>query len=188
MNSRMTKDEVVEKLGFAERRLRELLTLNDGHFAGADQAERQQLLQEFFFHLVGATEVLAQLVNEVRGLNIPYEYVDVSKVAGKLQAGDPIKPTLASLHVNTRGAQLTSDPYSDEGYIFRILIYRHHVTHRRRKPFHFRVGSTPSASLLLDPRDPEGPHPGPSEKSVQDELRYMFDLIEARCGEIMSSL
>ena len=70
MSTPLKPEDVRERLSFAEKRLKELFALNGGNLAGADGSERQQLLQEFFFHLVGATEVLAQFVNEVRSLGI----------------------------------------------------------------------------------------------------------------------
>lgn len=136
----MTKDDVEEKLRFADRRLSDLLSLNGGNLSGADGSERQQLVQESFLHLVGATEVLAQLVTEKRGLGIDIECVTVHNVSEKLSSADPIKSTMASLHVRTRGQPLPTDPYTDDGYIFRMPNYRHQVTHRRRNPFLFRMG------------------------------------------------
>lgn len=185
MTTPMTKDDVEERLQFAGRRLSELLSLNGGNLPGADGSERQQLVQEFFFHLVGATEVLAQLVNEKCGLGIDTEYVTVHSVSEKLPSTDSIKSKMASLHVRTRGQPLPAGPYGDDGYIFRILNYRHQVTHRRRNPFLFRKGSLPTASLLLDPRDA---NLGPSTKSAQDEMQYMFKFIQIRCNQVLASL
>jgi uncharacterized protein len=62
----MNKEEIRTRIRFAEKRLQELLSLNDGNLPGANASERQQLTQEFFFHLVGATEEVAQLVNQTR--------------------------------------------------------------------------------------------------------------------------
>ena len=183
----MKAEDVRERLSFAEKRLKELLTLNGGNLPGADGSERQQLLQEFFFHLVGATEVLAQLVNEKRGLGIDPERVMIRSVVGKLLSADPVRPQLSSLHIRTQGQPLPSNPYSDEGYIFRILNYRHQVTHRRRNPFLFRVGSSPPASFFLDPR---GPHPNrvPSNRSAQEEMEYMLDLVRTKCEKVLCLL
>jgi hypothetical protein len=181
----MKRDDVYERLSFAERRLQELLQLIGGNLSGADTSYRQQLVQEFFFHLVGATDVLAQFVNEVRGLGIDPEVVTIIKVSRELSATDPVKSKLAALTPKTRGQPLLSNTYGDEGYIFRILNYRHQVTHRRRNPFSFRVGSTPPASFLLDPRDPNRL---PSVRSVQDEMQYMLNLIRGRCEEILALL
>jgi hypothetical protein len=169
-----------------------LLNLNNGELSGANAQERLQLVQEFFFHLVGATEVLAQLVNEVRGLGIDSEQVEVYGVANTLPATDPIKAPLDSLYTRTRRQPLPADPYSDEGYMFRILNYRNQVTHRHRNPFqfviHLPVGAKTSpaqAYLLLDSRDPTI---GASNKTAQDELHYMLTLIKTRCEKILSVL
>jgi hypothetical protein len=185
MNTPMKPGDVRERLSFAEKRLNELLTLNGGDLPGADAAERQQLVQEFFFHLVGATEVLAQLVSEVRGLGVETEGVSVRSVAQRLPSADPIQPLLSSLHMRTRGRPLLSDPYGDEGYMFRILNYRHQVTHRRRNPFLFRVGSSPPASFLLDPRDPRRV---PSSRSAEKEMEHMMDLVGRKCEEVLGLL
>lgn len=66
---------VSERLDFARKRLVELQALNGGRLAGANAHERQQLIQEFFFHLLGAVDVLAQLVNEQRSLGHDSEVV-----------------------------------------------------------------------------------------------------------------
>jgi hypothetical protein len=62
---------VHDRLCFAERRLNELRVLNSGDLSGAVPRERQSLIQEFFFHLCGAIDFLAQTVNEARQLGIP---------------------------------------------------------------------------------------------------------------------
>lgn len=185
MSSATNHDGVLERLAFAERRLQELLALNNGDLAGADSSFRQQLVQEFFFHLIGATELLAQLVNEFRGLGIDSEDVSIRKVSDSLPATDPVKVRLAALTVNTQRQPLPTDPYSDESYVYRIRNYRHQVTHRRRNPFLFRVGATTQASFLLDPRDPTRI---PSTQSAQDELQHMFNLVKDRCEEILALL
>ena len=51
------------RLLFAARRLNDLRTLKGGDLARVQPAERQQPLQEFFFHLVGAINLLAQHIN-----------------------------------------------------------------------------------------------------------------------------
>ncbi len=185
MGAPISRDEIEERLSFADRRLDELLRLNDGHLAGADGSERQQLLQEFFFHLVGATEVLAQFVNEARDLGMDSEDVSVPQVARKLAVPDPIRAKLGSLHMRTKGRPLPADHYSDDTLVFRILNYRHQVTHRRNNPFLFRVGSEPPASFFLDPRNRKL---GASSRSAQDEMHHMFRLIRGRCREVLAGL
>ncbi len=185
----MTKDKVLERLGFAESRLEEFLALNGGDLAGASVSARQQLLQEFFFHLVGAIEMLAQLVNETRALGIDPEEVSVLKVGQTLTSTDPVHAPLSALHTPTRGRALPANPYDDTGYIFRIYNYRHQVTHRGTNVFLFRVGPDferdRSASLILDPRDAGS---GFSNKTVQDEMRYMHQLVRGECTSILAFL
>ena len=60
MKTPMKAEDVTERFSFARRRLDDLLTLNGGNLPGADGSERQQLLQEFFFHLIGSVDVLGQ--------------------------------------------------------------------------------------------------------------------------------
>jgi hypothetical protein len=134
----LTADDVRERLGFARRRKEELLALNGGDFLGADPQYRQQLVQEFFFHLVGAIEVLAQLVNEARNLGIPIEDASARRVSKDFPQGDALQAALAALYVNTR-QPVPSDLYSDDGVMYRIWNYRHQVTHRKRQPFHLNV-------------------------------------------------
>lgn len=50
----MSEDQIFQKLGFAERRMTDLLKLNGGNFLGAPAFEKHLLAQEFFFHLLGA--------------------------------------------------------------------------------------------------------------------------------------
>ena len=87
--------------------------------AGADGAERQQLIQEFFFHLVSAIEILAQAVNSVRELAIPAERVSISGVADAVR-GNPLEQPLRALYASTREQPLPDDPYDGDGLMFRI--------------------------------------------------------------------
>jgi hypothetical protein len=57
-----------------------------------------------------------------------------------MQGDDPLRVALEALYANTRRRPVPSDPYSEEGIIFRIWNYRNQVTHRRRQPFQFNVG------------------------------------------------
>ncbi len=111
----MTPDEIHERLGFARRRMDELLVLNAGDLGGADPSERQQLVQEFFFHLVGAIELLAHLANERRGLGLTIEDVSVPRVSNALPEGDALRQALQKLYANTRPGErdrLPHDPRS----------------------------------------------------------------------------
>jgi len=161
----ITPDEVHERLGFARRRMDELLVLNGGDLPGSDVSERQQLVQEFFFHLVGAVEVLAQLVNERRGLGLTVEDASVRRVASVLPQGDALRVALEALYANTRpGSPVPPGPYSDEGLVYRIWNYRHQVTHRRRNPFRFNI--TLHSTIGTGP-----PSPSPS---LLNRLRHLF--------------
>jgi hypothetical protein len=131
-------DDVHARLGYARIRIDDLLTLNRGDLIGADGDHRQRLTQEVFFHLVGAIEVFAQMVNERRNLSRASEKVSISKLAPWLRAVNPRDPLLAhveGLYANTRDPAPATDPYSGNGLMYRIWNYRHQVTHRRANPF-----------------------------------------------------
>jgi hypothetical protein len=183
----MDPDDARERVRFATQRLDELLALNNGNLPGGDAAVRQQLIQEFFFHLAASIEVLAQIVNETRGLGIPIDDVTVRLVLDRLPQADRLKPALAALYVQTRGQPLPADPYSDEGLLFRLFNYRNHVTHRYRNPFFLRVGSLPPASLILDPRLPTQTRL-PSIEPLQDELTRMRDLVSRSIDAAINTL
>jgi hypothetical protein len=76
-----TSDDVTEKLNFARRRLGDIQALIAAKTLGTEPQLRQQLAQEFFFHLVGAVDILAQLVNERRALGFDSEDVTINASA-----------------------------------------------------------------------------------------------------------
>jgi hypothetical protein len=178
----ITSDDVLEKVRFARRRMDELLALDESGLLGSRPSDRQQLLQEFFFHLIGAVDFLGQLVNQHRGLGFDAEDVRFRSLSAKLPKADPLAGHLRSLYANPKKKPLPKNSYSDDAYVFRTYIYRDHVTHRNRNPFQFRLGRV---SLLLDPR---GPTHGASAKSAQDEMRYILGLFEKRCRAALAAL
>lgn len=179
----MTKGQVKDRLASAEKRLNDLLALNRGNLPGANASERQQLVQEFFFHLIGTIDVLAQVVNDVKALGLDSEDVSVPAVIKRLGSTDPAVTPLAAVHVKTRGMSVPGDPYSDDALLFRAYNYRHQVTHRGTNPFLFRVGSLPPTSFHLDPRNTGLGH---STKAAQDEMRQMLQLISMRCDAVLA--
>ena len=64
------------------------------------------MVQEFFFHLFGAIDLEAQLVNDQKQLGINSEDVYITKVAGRLRPGDPLRAALRALYVATRNKPL----------------------------------------------------------------------------------
>ena len=180
----ISDDVVLEKLQFARQRLDDLIALNGGVLPGANPSDRQQLLQEFFFHLIGAVDRLLQLTNDRRNLGLPSEEVSFWKVKNLLLPRDPLVPHLQGLYARTLGQALPQDPYTDDAYVFRAYNYRHHVTHRNRNPFHFRLSVKRDANLSLDPRvpiDPGEPRRGISDRSAKDELSHILELFDRRC-------
>lgn len=212
----LNADEVRERLGSARRRKEELIHLNGGDLPGADSHYRQQLVQEFFFHLVGAIDLLAQFVNEVRNLGLDIEDASVRNVIQSLPQGDELRAALAALYANTRrGKPVPSNLYSDEGVIYRIWNYRHQVTHRWRQPFQFNIGIGTAIDFGPGLRgrwreyrhrrnpDPDTKAPGSSAHlildprdppgirtasmyGVPDELERMLVLTSERCEDAMS--
>jgi hypothetical protein len=186
---------VHDRLCFAERRLNDLRSLNGGAIGGAPHRERQPLLQEFFFHLGGAIDFLAQEVNNLRGLALTDEKVSVSEVIGcltKANATDPIIPILTRLHPTTRNKPLPADPYSDEGSHFRIMVFRNFVSHIRHNPLSFHLGGPRDrmACLFLDPRLPRVPtdQRKPSNRDVFEELALFLDLVTSKCNLVLKEL
>lgn len=180
---------VIDRLDFGKRRLTDLeeLARNGEDLSGADK-ERPQLIQEFFFHLVGAIEFLAQLVNTSKTLKINAEEVTVSEVCKKLNVNDPIKSILEKLHPKTRGKPLPNDQYSEEDCHFRIFVYRNRVCHHGHNPFQFRVyigapNEEPPTSLVLDPRNRSL---GASKESAISELNHFYDLVYDKCQKVLA--
>ena len=173
------------RLLFAERRLNDLRALNEGDLAGAQPDERQQPIQEFFFHLVGAIDFLAQRINVARELGLDAEAVNVQKVCAKLGEADPVGQLLKTLHPRTQGRKLPADPYSEEGSHFRILVLRNYVSHHRNSPFFFRQGSSPRSSLELDPRCGSL---GGSKRAALCELQLFHDLVSTKHDQILTML
>ena len=178
-------DASKDRLQFAERRLNDLRVLNNGDIAGAPHEERQQPIQEFFFHLVGAIDFLAQHINVARELGLDAEAVTVQKVCAKLGEADPVGQLLKTLHPRTQGRKLPADPYSVEGSHFRILLLRNYVCHLGHNPFLFRVGGSPRSSLHLDPRCEET---GGSTRAALCELQLFHNLVLTKHDRIVAML
>ena len=177
------KRGVRNRLLFAKQRLDDLSKLGGGDFGIVPEIKRQQPIQEFFFHLVGAIEFLAQTINDTRKLISNEEDVTPRAICQALPDGDPVKGILSKLHPQTRGKSLMEDPYSEEASHFRIILLRNRVCHHGRNPFHFRPGSDPPCSLFLDPRDrreKEG-----SYKPAIEELSHFWELVNDKCEQIL---
>jgi hypothetical protein len=133
----MVPESVNQKLRFAQACLADLKALIEDNRLAADPDARHQLTQEFFFHAVGATEYLAQLVNERCSLPLGAEDVAVYKVARELEKRDPSDPLLvplSGLSADTRKTAFPADPYSEEGLVYRTINYRNEVAHRNTNP------------------------------------------------------
>jgi hypothetical protein len=193
----VSPEAVWERLESAEIRGAELVALNGGELGGADPKVRQRLVQEFFFHLGGAIEVMAQLAGEQRGVGSS-DTISISNIADQLK-GDPLEGPLRDLYVSLRRAPFPANPYNDEGLVWRAYNYRHQVTHRGANPFlfHLRLGDAgvssassagqenPSAHFLLDPLNPER---GPSRETVRDDHAAMLALVRRRLTTAMNAV
>lgn len=178
-----------DSLSFARKRLSQLKTLNNGNLAGANHEERQPLIQEFFFHLVGAIDKLMHIINDSRQLGIPTCQVTARKVSNTLSQNDPLRPLVVLLHPQTQHSgswlSLPQNQYSDEWNNFRILVFRHWVNHCGETPFAMRIGSEPRISLFIDPREPTL---GGSKVAALDELEAFWKLVDGRCRAILNAL
>jgi hypothetical protein len=207
-SSMVRADDVRERLGFGRRRIADLAGLNGGDLLGADARERQMYAQEVFFHLVGAIEVFAQLVNDQRALGNASEDVGISRLPARLPNGDALQGAVGALYVNTRNQAVPPEPYDGDGLMFRVWNYRHQVTHRERNPFFLQVGLNDALSLggpeplpeqvrrfaergdkptersahfLIDPRiDPHEPDSLVSQLRVEWDLQAMLELVQER--------
>ena len=178
-----------QKLLFAKTRLDDLDVLISINQLSADPNARQQIIQEFFFHLLGAIEYLAQLVNERLSLGLNSDEVAVHKVKNALSAESPshlLISELQSLSANTKRDPLPEDPYSVEGLIYRAINYRNEVVHRATNPFHFVRSAGPKVAYFwIDPRDHTV---GKSERSVETDLIAMYDLVYNKCQKSLEIL
>lgn len=171
------------RLHFAEKRLNDFKRLNNGNIQGANGGERQQLIQEFFFHLVGSIDFLLQVVNQERMLGLTEAQVKIGSICHALPVADPIRPILQQLHPNHSGVRIRSPIYSDTNNHLRIMILRHRVCHRGDNPFRLSWGSTrPRCSLLIDPRHSNAQH---SKKHVFTELELFLDLVRDKVEQVM---
>jgi len=171
------------RLLFAERKLDDLKRLNNGNIQRANSRDRQQLIQEFLFHLVGSIEFLLQVVNHERSLRIPEGEVTTRRVCQNLPRRNPIIPLLQELHPRHRGVSVESPIYSNTNNHLRIIILRNRVCHHGDNPFRLSYGSTrPKCSLLIDPRNSMRQH---SRKHVFTELSLFLDLVRDKVERVM---
>jgi len=182
----LTRREVESKLRYALRRANDLEELNGGDLGDADPDERQQLVQEFFFHLGGAVDLIAQVINEKKQLGIAPDTASAKKVLDRLPSG-PLHTVLDRLYFNVRRdpAPATAYMYTDEGFACRMWRYRHQVTHRWQNPFALRVGGGADVSYKLDPLALKG---GNSKLSVFADNQKMLDVVSVGCQDILNQL
>ncbi len=178
----MITDTVYQKLEFAKLRLNDLKTLIANNQLAADPNARHQITQEFFFHLLGSTEYLAQLINENRELGFNSNEVAVFKIVKELKRLNPTDGVITHLQclcADTKREPFPEDPYSDDGLIYRIINYRNEVVHRGMNPFHFKMSAGPRAAFFwLDPRNHSL---GQSQYTVVEELFNMYSFVEKKC-------
>lgn len=192
----LSADEVRRRLDFAGRRLVDLQTYSGGDLSQDPSKVRLQLLQEFFFHLIGARDVVAQYINERRELGVDPQDVSIGQILRRLKCDDPVHPHVSSITVDPRRQPLPDDHYSEAGYIYRAINYRNQVVHRHRNPLHYdftiRVDTTTGIAnkstvvhLHLDPRNTDM---GVSKIAVLTELERMQDVLANRYHRICDAL
>jgi hypothetical protein len=158
-------------------------TLNSGRFGEAPAAEKHQLGEEFFFHLIGAVDLTAQFVNAACSLGLAPDHVNMGEVLSRLTRAPELRATLSALHARPLRDPMPADPYSQAGLVYRAYNYRHQVTHRQANPYVFRVGDLPEASFELDPRASKVI---PSALSLWDEMDTMLSVFSSGCSRAMS--
>lgn len=186
---------VRERLGFARRRADDLVRVAANHpWARGEEVERelQQIVQEFFFHLVGAVELVAQVVNTAKGLGLGFEQVSVPTVCEALGQKDPVAVALRRLYVNPRREPMPADPYGDEGTIYRVYNHRGHVTHRGRDPMGFTfippfdVPEPPPVPIfVLDPRNRSSDF---SSRTMGEDVEVMYAYVHDGCEVVLALL
>ena len=171
----MDRNQVEARLAFAEIRMLELLSLSSGDLAGASGLARDQLVQEFFFHLVGAIEFLAQYLNETLSLGIPPSRLNAQTLMGNCKLPAVVRDDFKEL-CSSRQASCPTDDSLYRELVDRIWFYRHQVTHRGRNPFTFKV-SLPSgdrqATFSLEQNSV-------NVKTVQEDMQEMLDYVTSR--------
>ena len=183
----ITIDEVGLRVRFASWRLENLKEVMSVNVTRNRFGERLQLMQEFFFHLVGAREVLALLINERRGLDYDPEKVSIGQIFKSLKADDSIYSMVRELVVDPRREPFPTDPYTESAYIYRAVLYRNQVAHRHRTPLHIEVEFPyeRKSFLYLDPRNYDVGH---SKIEAIEELSVMRDRLLNRYVRIGNAL
>ncbi len=184
----VTIEEIILRVKFAAWRLEDLKACLSRTTIGSRFGERLQLIQEFFFHLVGAREVLALLINERRRLGLDPEEVSINRVVKSLPTTDPMHPILRELTVDPRNAPFPSDPYSDAGYIYRAVLYRNQAAHRHRTPMHLELQDLSGRKKYFLHLDPRNPAAGPSKIEALPELTIIRDHLSQRYQRISKAL
>lgn len=189
----MKYEEITEKLNFSQKRYEDLCSLNFGDLPGANSSDKQMLAQEFFVHLVGSIDYLAQWINNVQSLGMDKDKVTISKICGKLDKNKPLYKVVSSLYCNPRDEPhlLEEKGYSfsnsQKGLIYRMWNYRNQVVHRGRQAF-FTI--TPfvndtvvkyGSHLVLDPRSEKFMA---SNRTVQEDLEEMLNLVRNKIEKV----
>jgi hypothetical protein len=140
LEPRQDPSDVGRRLASADVRLGELFDV-EGPWTGGDQHRRTRLMQEFFFHLIGAVEILVHLINERLGFMDNCE-VTIRAVCIRLEAADrKVLADLGGLCQQVKNNDVPGDPYSKDGLLFRAYLYRHLVSHSHMSRLVLRVGS-----------------------------------------------
>lgn len=185
---------VYDRLYFAEKRLNDLGLLNGGDIAGAQDRDRQPLIEEFFFHLGGAIDFLLQEINKTCHLNLDEESVNAPNAIAELSKSTQyrqLKSLVEVLHPATRGKQLPGpDFYTTEASHFRVVLFRNFVTHRHHNAFLFKVRESGARTthLLLDPRTKLARPESASTLEASDEMDKFLKLVTEKCTAALKQI
>jgi hypothetical protein len=178
--------DVLARLEFAKRRLSDLQRLNGGDLVNAPAQDRQQLVQEFLFHLVGGIHFLAQVVDTERELGLHVDQVTPAEVCKRLPEADPVRDLLGQLHPRTdKKAKPPDDWDSDAGCHYRIIVLRNRVCHQGHSPFYFRFGAARTCHLFIDPRHRQL---GKSQRPAIEDLQRFWELVSDKCRRTIDLL
>jgi hypothetical protein len=182
-------ETVNQKLEFAKNRLTAFEALISNNELSTDPNVRPKIIQEFFFHLHGATEYLAQLVNERLSLGLNSDHLALHKIVKKLSKqgkSNSLVSELQCLCADTKRNPLPQTAYSNSGLIYRMVNYRNEVVHKAMNPFHFVLSEPNTAYFWLDPR--RNHSLGKSEEVVDVELKAMYELVKTKCQKSLTIL
>jgi hypothetical protein len=183
---------ICKKLSFARQRMCELEPLAAGEFTNDLSAMKHQLVQEYFFHLIGAVDYASQYINNKLDFGIAIDDVKVWRIIKKLKGNDKYKAlseALCDIYTETdQVKKMPRDPYLPKSLIWRAYKYRHRVTHWGFNSFIYKVylGSRNVQPEICLPLDIYADNPIPSNYSIMEDLEAMYEYFYQGCMKVVS--